>query len=41
MNREDLKHLLYMYEMLQKLGVFKYEMSQDQSWRGGFWWPSC
>jgi hypothetical protein len=41
MNNEDLKHLLNMYSVLQKLGVFRYHMSQDQNWRGGFWWPSC
>jgi len=40
LSRQDLEHVVMLFELMGKLGVFKFEMSQDQSWHGsGYFWP--
>lgn len=38
--RVDLEHLLYIFDVMDKLSIVKHEMSQCSSWRGyGYFWP--
>jgi hypothetical protein len=39
-DRDSLVYMLVMMKILNKLDVIRFEMSQDQSWRGsGYFWP--
>lgn len=38
--RDDLLYMLVMLKFMSKLGIVKFEMSQDPNWRGGgYFWP--
>jgi hypothetical protein len=39
-NYADYQRRLELFRMFERLGVFKFEMSQDEKWYGsGYFWP--